>query len=73
MDVLVNNAGIILDEKAISELGIEMTYTVNHFGPFYLTYSLFDLLKKSDEARIVNVSSMGHYTAEGSSMDDLAC
>ena len=64
VDILINNTGIILSEKAVSELGVEMTYTVNHFGPFYLTYSLFDLLKKSEEAKIINVSSAGHYNGE---------
>ena len=73
VDILINNAGLILEEKAISELGIEMTYTINHFGHFYLTYSLFDSLKKSDEARIINVSSSVHFSGEVSSLDDLAC
>jgi len=31
----------------VSELGVEMTYAINHFGPFYLTYLLFPLLKAS--------------------------
>ena len=63
----------MLNEKVISELGIEMTYTINHFGHFYLTYNLFDLLKKSDEARIINVSSLGHFSGEVESLDDLGC
>ena len=50
-----------------------MTYTINHFGPFYLTYCLFDLLKKSNEGRIINVSSMGHYYGTDNPLDDLAC
>ncbi len=50
----------MLSEKEISELGIEMTMTINHFGTFYLTYLLFDLIKKSEEGRIINTSSIGH-------------
>ena len=73
IDVLINNAGIYIHEKTISELGFEMTYTINHFGHFYLTYSLYDLAKASGEGRIINVSSMGHYMGELSGLDDLAC
>lgn len=47
IDILINNAGLVLNERAISELGIEMTYTINHFGHFYLTYLLFDMIEKS--------------------------
>lgn len=50
-----------------------MTYTINHFGPFYLTYSLLDLVKKAKEAKILNVSSMGHYYALDNPLDDIAC
>jgi NAD(P)-dependent dehydrogenase (short-subunit alcohol dehydrogenase family) len=38
-----------------------MTYIINHFGHFYLTYLLFDLLSKASEARIINVSSKLHF------------
>lgn len=37
-----------------------MTMAVNHFGPFYLTYLLFPLIKNSKEARIINLSSEAH-------------
>ena len=48
-----------------------MTYTINHFGHFYLTYSLFDLIQKSKEGRILNVSSIGHFSGEADLLDDL--
>lgn len=38
--------------------GIEMTMTTNYYGPFMLTHLLFDLLMKSDQSRIIIVSSV---------------
>ncbi len=62
LDVLVNNAGALLDERTLSPDGIEMTFATNVLGPFLLTNLLTPLLKKSAPARIVNVSSGGMYT-----------
>lgn len=60
LDVLINNAGIILSEKSVSEDGIESMYAINHFGGFLLTNLLLDTIKASDSGRIINVSSEGH-------------
>jgi NAD(P)-dependent dehydrogenase (short-subunit alcohol dehydrogenase family) len=62
LDVLVNNAGVMTDERAVSADGIELTLATNVVGPFLLTNLLFPLLEKSAPARIVNVSSGGMYT-----------
>jgi short-subunit dehydrogenase involved in D-alanine esterification of teichoic acids len=48
-----------------------MTITINHFGPFYLTYLLWDSLVKAPEARIINVSSAVHYRAPENYLEDL--
>jgi len=65
LDVLVNNAGLMLGkERKVSEDGIEMTFAINHLGYFLLTNLLLDALKKADKARIVSVSSYAHYFAK---------
>jgi retinol dehydrogenase 14 len=61
LDVLVNNAGTVYTNRTVTEDGIEATFAVNHLGAFLLTDLLRDLLVRSAPARIVNVSSVGHY------------
>ena len=63
IDVLINNAGLILDEKQFSADGIELTFATNHIGPFVLTTGLTELLKAAGNARVVNVSSTAHHFA----------
>lgn len=69
LDVLLNNAGGVFSDFQLSEDGIEMTMANNHFNYFWLTYYLFDLLKKGTEARIVNVASDSHYSAKKIDVD----
>jgi len=61
IDVLVNNVGTVFDRRTETEDGIEATFAVNHLGPFLLTSLLRDRIVASAPARIVNVSSVGHY------------
>ncbi|MCB2221709.1 MAG: SDR family oxidoreductase [Bacteroidetes bacterium] len=60
IDVLINNAGVFMNRRELSQDGFEMTFAVNHISYFLLTGLLLDLIKKSDYARIVNVASMAH-------------
>jgi NAD(P)-dependent dehydrogenase (short-subunit alcohol dehydrogenase family) len=59
LDVLVNNAGVIVGEREESEDGYELTFAVNHLAHFLLTSLLLPLLRDSAPARIVNVASAG--------------
>jgi NAD(P)-dependent dehydrogenase (short-subunit alcohol dehydrogenase family) len=60
LDVLLNNAGVFMNERVLTEDGFETTYAVNHLAPFLLTNLLLDLLKKSAPSRVVTVSSVAH-------------
>jgi NAD(P)-dependent dehydrogenase (short-subunit alcohol dehydrogenase family) len=60
LDILVNNAGISLDQLPPSELPLELlrrTYETNVFGVVAVTNLFLPLLRKSESARIVNISS----------------
>ncbi len=72
LDVLVNNAGVVLSERHETVDGFEATFATNHLGPFLLTNLLLDRLRQSAPSRIVNVSSTAHNTARnGIPFDDL--
>ena len=60
LDVLINNAGVFMKNRELTEDNIEMTLAVNNLAPFLLTFLLLDLLKKSSPSRIINVSSASH-------------
>jgi retinol dehydrogenase-14 len=55
--VLVNNAGVHLRSRAVSADGFEMTWAVNHLGPFLFANQLLPQLRVADDARIVTVTS----------------
>jgi NAD(P)-dependent dehydrogenase (short-subunit alcohol dehydrogenase family) len=61
LDVLVNNAAILLDEgESIADVDpavFEETWRVNTLGPLLMTQRVIPLLRKSGEGRVVNVSS----------------
>lgn len=69
LDVLVNNAGILLDEDkgalSITPEIFEQTLRTNTLGPWLVARAFLPLLKKSIEPRIVNVSSGGGQLEDG--------
>ncbi|WP_342378641.1 SDR family oxidoreductase [Myxococcus stipitatus] len=60
LDVLLNNAGLIIDRRQTTVDGFEATFATNHLAPFLLTHLLLDLLEASGPSRVVNVSSDAH-------------
>ena len=73
IDVLVNNAGLTMSTRQTTADGFEMTFGVNHLGPFLLTAVLGDSLRaRGKGARIVNVASGAHaFARQGLDFDDL--
>ncbi|KAL2784314.1 hypothetical protein BJX66DRAFT_316882 [Aspergillus keveii] len=60
IDVLVNNAGIMATDFALSPEGYESQFATNHLGHFLFTNLIIDKILASSSPRIVNVSSDGH-------------
>jgi dehydrogenase/reductase SDR family member 12 len=70
LDVLVHNAGVLSEQRTLTEDGIELTFAVNVVAPFLLTRLLSGMLAASAPSRIVTVSSGGMY-AQRLHTDDL--
>ena len=60
LDVLVNNAGGLLNKHHTTIDGNELTFAINHLAPFLLTHELLDSLEAGAPSRVVNVSSGAH-------------
>jgi len=61
IDVIVNNAGVLLMDRQITKDGYEATFATNHLAYFLLTELLLDAVKKAPAGRIVNVASEAHH------------
>jgi len=73
LHILINNAGVMAPALTFSKDNIELQFGVNHIGHFLFTTLLFEKLKSSAPARVVNVSSVGHFLfgQRGILFDDL--
>jgi NAD(P)-dependent dehydrogenase (short-subunit alcohol dehydrogenase family) len=60
VDVLINNAGVMVPPKTLTADGFELQFGVNHLGHFAFTGLLLPKLLKQADARIVNVASSAH-------------
>lgn len=60
LDVLINNAGIMIPPYELTRDGFESQFGVNHLGPFALTGLLLDKVRATPGARIVSTSSIAH-------------
>ena len=64
LDLLINNAGVMMPPYSKTEDGFELQFGTNHLGHFALTGHLLPMILKTDGSRIVNVSSMAHNWGE---------
>jgi NAD(P)-dependent dehydrogenase (short-subunit alcohol dehydrogenase family) len=60
LDLLINNAGIMMPPLQRTEDGFESQFGVNHLGHFLLTGLLLPTLEKTEGSRVVALSSIGH-------------
>ncbi|HEX2968656.1 MAG TPA: oxidoreductase [Bacteroidales bacterium] len=64
VDLLINNAGIMIPPYSLTEDGFESQMGVNYFAHFLLTALLFDTIVKTPGSRIVALSSNAHKKGE---------
>jgi NAD(P)-dependent dehydrogenase (short-subunit alcohol dehydrogenase family) len=64
LDLLINNAGGLFRNGALTDAGVEYTFHVNHLSPYLLTAELLDHLRP--DARVVTTASDAH---RGASLD----
>ncbi|TQR87832.1 SDR family NAD(P)-dependent oxidoreductase [Mycobacterium hodleri] len=60
VDLLINNAGVMMTPQGTTKDGFELQFGTNHLGHFALTGRLLDLLLVNAGSRVVTVSSIGH-------------
>jgi len=60
LDILLNNAGIMIPPYSLTKDGFESQFGTNHLGHFALTAHLYPLIKSTPNSRIVSLSSMAH-------------
>lgn len=60
LDLLINNAAVMMPPSAKTEEGFELQFGVNFIGHFALTGLLYPILKQTSGSRIVTVSSLAY-------------
>ncbi|XP_070770542.1 dehydrogenase/reductase SDR family member 12 isoform X2 [Enoplosus armatus] len=68
--VLINNAGCMVNQRELTEEGLEKNFATNTLGTYILTTALIPALKKVEDSRVVTVSSGGMLTQK-LNVDDL--
>jgi NAD(P)-dependent dehydrogenase (short-subunit alcohol dehydrogenase family) len=77
VDLLLNNAGGVRDQRYVTSEGTEETFSANHLAPFLLTRELLPLLEATAKVsepgavRVLAVSSSAYQHTSGMNWDDL--
>ena len=64
LDILINNAGLIVPSREETTQGYEYTLAANHLGHFVLTHHMLSALEHAPSGRIINVASRAHRVAK---------
>jgi len=64
IDVLINNAGVMMPPLSRTAQGFELQFGVNHLGTFALTSLLLPALEQTAGSRVVVTSSIAHKSGE---------
>ncbi|XP_061026962.1 dehydrogenase/reductase SDR family member 12 isoform X1 [Eubalaena glacialis] len=70
LNVLINNAGCMVNKRELTEDGLEKNFATNTLGVYVLTTALIPVLEKEHDPRVVTVSS-GGMLVQKLSTDDL--
>lgn len=62
LHVLINNAGCMVNQRELTDEGLEKNFATNTLGTYILTKALIPLLKKATDPRVITVSSGGMLT-----------
>jgi NAD(P)-dependent dehydrogenase (short-subunit alcohol dehydrogenase family) len=71
IDILINNAGGVRDQRYVTSEGMEETFSANHFAPFLLTRELMPLIdaaaakSAAGSVRVLAVSSLAYLQPTG--------
>jgi NAD(P)-dependent dehydrogenase (short-subunit alcohol dehydrogenase family) len=65
LDILMNNAGIMMSPNFSTADGFEGQTGINHLGHFALTGRLLEIIHKTENSRVVTVSSLAHKRGDG--------
>jgi NAD(P)-dependent dehydrogenase (short-subunit alcohol dehydrogenase family) len=71
VDLLINNAGVMMTPKSTTKDGFELQFGTNHLGHFAFTGLLLDRVLATPGSRVVTVSSTAHRFVRGIRFDDL--
>jgi NAD(P)-dependent dehydrogenase (short-subunit alcohol dehydrogenase family) len=71
IDLLVNNAGVMYTDRALTAEGFELQFGTNHLGHFALTGLLVDRMLPVEGSRVVTVASLGHWAPFPFDLDDV--
>jgi NAD(P)-dependent dehydrogenase (short-subunit alcohol dehydrogenase family) len=69
LDVLVNNAGVMPDERTRTTEGVELMFATHVLAPWVLTNGPLPLLKAAAPSRVINVTSGGQYEQKAPASD----